>query len=663
MPLRTKLFLAFGSLAVLAAFIALLSITTNRRIERDIGRVRRISIEEARIAERMREALHDLEIGFLRDEKETKSQRLQRGSMLLQNLLSDIRKAQEQSWARAEEENAPQDIAEAKLALARLENIRRNFQAFQESALGTSADPKSVQLLYECLHSSVEEHVGASMQGLENKVQAVDSSLHAANRILCFSSLGLFFVGAGMAWMISRSLARPLGLLTHAAREISHGRLDTRIDFHAQDEIGLLADTFNRMAQDLQSTTVSKDYLDRILASMANALLVLDPDKRVRSSNAAALRLLHYSEAELAGLPMDRILEEPDPDGPPVLERVPQTGALTEMELFFRTRSGERVPVSFSASALTGEQGETTGLVCVAQDISARKKAEEALEETGKKLLETSRQAGMAEVAANILHNVGNVLNSVNVSSSIIADRISGTKATNLGKAAALLQEHAHDLPEFLRNDAKGKMLPGYLADLAETLAHEKEDLLEEVESLVGKVKHIKEIVGMQQSYARVSGLPEECRIEDLMETAVRINADSLVRHQVRLVRDYEDLPPVLVQKHKVLQILVNLLSNAKYACDESGSPDKQVILRIANGDNRCKISVIDNGIGIPAENLTRIFSHGFTTKKDGHGFGLHSGALAAQEMGGRLTVLSDGPGRGSTFTLDLPLHPPEESP
>jgi signal transduction histidine kinase len=125
----------------------------------------------------------------------------------------------------------------------------------------------------------------------------------------------------------------------------------------------------------------------------------------------------------------------------------------------------------------------------------------------------------------------------------------------------------------------------------------------------------------------------------------------------VELIREFEDVPPINVEKHKILQILVNLVRNAKYACDDSGRPDKRVTVRVTNGDGWIKISVADNGVGIPPENLTRIFSQGFTTRKGGHGFGLHSSALAVKEMGGQLLVHSDGPGRGATFTLDLPVQ------
>ena len=125
-------------------------------------------------------------------------------------------------------------------------------------------------------------------------------------------------------------------------------------------------------------------------------------------------------------------------------------------------------------------------------------------------------------------------------------------------------------------------------------------------------------------------------------------------------MREFEDVPPINVEKHKVLQILVNLMRNAKYACDESGRADKRLTVRVANGDGRRpRYRVMDNGVGIPPENLTRIFNHGFTTRKDGHGFGLHSGALAAEEMGGSLQVHSDGLGRGATFMLELPIDQP----
>jgi len=146
----------------------------------------------------------------------------------------------------------------------------------------------------------------------------------------------------------------------------------------------------------------------------------------------------------------------------------------------------------------------------------------------------------------------------------------------------------------------------------------------------------------------------------ELVEDALRIHEIELERHDVSVIRQYDNgLPSITVDRHKVMQILLNLIRNAKYACEDSQRNDKRVTVRITGDEQWIKISITDNGVGIPAENLTRIFSHGFTTRKNGHGFGLHSGALAAREMGGELLVKSDGPGTGATFILELPLMPP----
>lgn len=276
--------------------------------------------------------------------------------------------------------------------------------------------------------------------------------------------------------------------------------------------------------------------------------------------------------------------------------------------------------------------------------------------EAAKQLLETSRQAGMAEVATSILHNVGNVLNSVNVSSGVILDKIHKSKISGLTKAVALMGAHRSDLPGFFAHDPKGRQLYEYLVKLDANLVHEQKEILEEIQTLLGNILHIKEIVAMQQDYARVSGVIESLRIEDLVEDSLRLNSGALDRHSIKLVREYSEMNPVLVDKHKVLQILVNLIRNAKHSFDHSGIKDKQITLRINNDNKRFKISVIDNGVGIPEENLIRIFNHGFTTKKDGHGFGLHSGALTARELGGTLSAFSEGTGRGSKFTLELPM-------
>ncbi|MFZ3183394.1 MAG: ATP-binding protein [Pseudomonas sp.] len=293
-------------------------------------------------------------------------------------------------------------------------------------------------------------------------------------------------------------------------------------------------------------------------------------------------------------------------------------------------------------------------------DLEKRvKERTEQLEQAHKQLLEASRKAGMAEVATGVLHNVGNVLNSVNVSATLVTDSIGKSKVSGLARAVALLQEHELDLGAYLSSDPRGKLLPNYLLQLAEHLQADQDENLKELNFLRQNIDHIKEIVAMQQTFATAYGVEECVDVRELLEDSLRMNLSALSRHGVEVIRDIDAVPLTMLDKHKVLQILVNLVSNAKHACDESGRTDKRLTMGLASVDGRVRFSVTDNGVGIPAQNLLQIFNHGFTTRKGGHGFGLHSGALAAKELGGSLQAQSDGVGLGATFTLELPLTPP----
>jgi signal transduction histidine kinase len=295
------------------------------------------------------------------------------------------------------------------------------------------------------------------------------------------------------------------------------------------------------------------------------------------------------------------------------------------------------------------------------EEIAERKRMEQQVEKTHKDLLEVSRQAGMAEVATSVLHNVGNVLNSVNISNSLVTSRIRNSRVVQLTKAAALIRSHEAELGAFLVHDPKGKQLPGYLEGLAQHLTQEQGEILQELNLLGSNIEHIKEIVAMQQNYAKASGLLELMPITDLVEDALRVNAQGFQREQVQVMREFAPAVPALLDKHKVLQILVNLVSNARHACVESGRADKRITVRVSNGEGRVRVAVVDNGVGIASENLARVFNYGFTTRKDGHGFGLHSGALAAKELGGSLSLTSEGVGKGTTATLELPCKPSSE--
>jgi predicted ATPase/signal transduction histidine kinase len=281
------------------------------------------------------------------------------------------------------------------------------------------------------------------------------------------------------------------------------------------------------------------------------------------------------------------------------------------------------------------------------------------LEEIQAELVTTARRAGMAEIANNVLHNVGNVLNSINVSANVLRTTIGNSKVERLGRAIALLNEHEHDLPFFLESDPRGKALRPYLNQLLAALRSERQEALSDLERLSLSVDHITYVVSTQQAHAGPSSVLEMARAEELIDQALHMSAETVNRCRLVVVRRIEDVPPSAVDRQRLVQILVNLIRNAAQAMERM--PETTRLLTVASAlvqaedGVRLRFTVQDTGEGIAADNLTRIFAHGFTTRKSGHGFGLHSSAVAASEMGGKLTVHSDGPGHGAIFTIDMP--------
>ncbi|WP_044198887.1 trifunctional serine/threonine-protein kinase/ATP-binding protein/sensor histidine kinase [Hyalangium minutum] len=272
------------------------------------------------------------------------------------------------------------------------------------------------------------------------------------------------------------------------------------------------------------------------------------------------------------------------------------------------------------------------------------------------RLVETARAVGMAEVAANVLHNVGNVLTSAVINLETMQRAVGASRVGRLKQATTLLLENRADLANFLAPSARGKNLPEYLAGLADELMGQQMSLLEDLDAMGRHIEHIRAIVQVQQTYARTSLMAEECDLGQLIDDTLRIKMVALQRHGVSIRREVSPVPRVKVDKHKVLQILINLISNAKYALDAIPEGERAIRVRLFSEGDKALIQVVDNGVGIAPEIRERLFAHGYTTRKEGHGFGLHSSALAAQMLGGRLTLESEGPGKGAVATLELPL-------
>jgi signal transduction histidine kinase len=273
----------------------------------------------------------------------------------------------------------------------------------------------------------------------------------------------------------------------------------------------------------------------------------------------------------------------------------------------------------------------------------------------------------MAEVATGVLHNVGNILNSVNVSTSMIKKHFTNSPLKNLQKATDLISQYEASFADFVKHDHRGQKLPKYLITVSKALRSKQETIDKEFHDLAKNVEHIKEIIAVQQTMAKSSGLNQELRASDLLRDVMTANKGSLTNHHINVTEQLADSDLVFVSdKHRILQILINLVRNAKDALVEAEVSQPTITLRTWVESEDVCFEVADNGVGIDQEHIHKIFQHGFTTKTHGHGFGLHSSANAATEVGGRLCVISGGIGRGSQFVLRIPIkakaHPTERA-
>jgi predicted ATPase/signal transduction histidine kinase/tRNA A-37 threonylcarbamoyl transferase component Bud32 len=435
------------------------------------------------------------------------------------------------------------------------------------------------------------------------------------------------------------------------------------------------------MAEPLgQSVALSKGIVNYVIRTSEHVVLA-DPALRGKFRNDPYVSNRHPKSVLCAPVAHKGKL-----NGIIYLENNQVAGAFTPDRLEALNILMSQIAVSIENATLYAKQEQQTRAIEAAnvtlmKEIAERKRAEQELsryrdhledlvkertrelESAQGRLVDMSRRAGMAEVASGVLHNVGNVMNSVNVGASVTRDSVKALPVEGLSRACDLLEQNAGRLSEYLRADPTGRKLPEYLRKLGVALIDEKQAIITQVDQLVGHLEHMKTIIAAQQSYAKVNGMSEVCTLEEIAETALQISEGVLRNGGITVIRNYEQVPPVLVDRHRIMQILVNLISNAKHALEELNLPSRDLLIAIAKVDGGVRVEVRDNGIGISRENLAKIFSHGFTTKKKGHGFGLHNCANAAQEMNGSLTAYSDGPGKGASFVLRIPVEYADQLP
>ncbi len=458
-------------------------------------------------------------------------------------------------------------------------------------------------------------------------------------RILLVAGLAGGTLGA-FRWRVRRFRSRALAL------QHQNVELERRI-----------AERTAELAKSYDTLRASEYFYHSLVESLPQIIARKDVDGRFTYANSAF--------ADLVGQPLEQILGKRDEDFYPAkLAEKTRTddrdiltaGKTLEYENVVEKPGQKKRYLQVKKVPLYDRAGQPLGIQLLFWDVTTFRETEEQLKTAQKELLEASRLAGMAEVATGVLHNIGNALNSVNISATVAAERIAMLKIPNLTKVAQLILDNKDRLLEFLTTDPRGSQFPSYLAQLSENLQREQTGAVDELHALRLGIEHVKEIVAAQQSYAHVSGLTEDVSVEELVDGALRIADASLQRHRIILKRELAFSPRLKIQRQKALQILVNLINNAKDAMVESRRSNPELTLRSEKDGNDVRLTVADNGSGIAPENITRIFAFGFTTKKDGHGFGLHSSALAAREMGGSLRVESSGLGGGATFILTLPL-------
>ncbi len=446
------------------------------------------------------------------------------------------------------------------------------------------------------------------------------------NRLLLIS-LGVFLVtcliGAQASYILARNISSPLIRVSALARAIAKGSSGEKIPAHTQDEVGVLVESFNAMVDDLRRTTISRDYVDNILRSMNECLIVIDRNGNIESANARTSALLGYAEDELIGLPLEHLFPVPNSRNATVYQKMLNEKSVYDLDIFFQAKSGRRIPVTFSKSELRDGDGNDMGAVCVALDISERKNAEQEREKLQTQLQRAQKLETVGTLAGGIAHDFNNILTAIIGFSELIQqdlpkDTANATYITHVLESGRRAQDLIKQLLSFSRRTEQERM-PLHLHVI------------------------IKEILKLLRA-----SIPSTVKIcQDIDAHCGAVLADSTQMHQ----------------------LIMNLCTNAAQAMEENGGILQVDLAQVMLGADAsrsypdlkpgayARLTISDTGHGMSKETQARIFDPFFSTKEVGKGSGLGlsvvHGIVASHN--GTITVDSE-IDHGSTFEILFPI-------
>lgn len=500
---------------------------------------------------------------------------------------------------------------------------------------------------------------------------AMKSSLNISqyNRMLYVGILGvicmLIFVLLSFMYF-HRYFMHPINKLKQLMIRIGDGDLEAEFPVKDTGGISSLFYALKIMTKNLKEVTVDKLYYEKILSTMNNMLLVTDEKLKITQANPELLKTINFKKEEILNKKLGDILIDKNLTSTNFLSK---TDFLQQSEKQYRTKSGESIPVLFTSSILE-KNGDFYGLVCVAQDLRELKKTQEMNEKIKeeynrkyqRKLAIAERRAGMADLASSILHNIGNVLNSVNTGISIVHEKISRSKMNKLIKLDDLLKDKKNNAGAFFINDKQGGQIIEYISVLSDSWKIERTSIDEKLCAIKKSLDHIKKIISEQNNLAKCGGVTEKVDVAELLDEALLVYQSKINDHRINLEKHYIEMKNAVIDQVKVMQIVINLIKNSIESLIEAKKNDPTITLTIKElSETMFSIIIADNGIGIEEKNIKKLFTNHFTTKKKGHGFGLHASAIAAEELGGRLTASSEGFGKGAVFELTLPFSTDSE--